>query len=462
MIPLSYQTLEYGANFTSEACPEGIVAIAQNTLRIISIERLGETFNQVEVPLRYTPRKFIIHPTTNSLITIETDHDAVPYAERSPEQLQLDDREFGAPKGVAGKWASCIRTYDVAGNITHDILELEDNEAAVSICTCVFHDKGNEVFVVVGTAKDYHLKPRASNGGYVHVYRLVSNDEGGFKVQLIHKTQVEEVPFALCPFQGRLLVGLGTVLRIYDLGKKKLLRKCENKNFPNMLTSIWTQGDRIICADVQESFSFVKYKRTENNLYIFADDTTPRYVTSGVQLDYDTMAGSDKFGNIFVVRLPEKVNEDVEEDPTGSRMKWEQGLLNGAPHKLEHLSSFHVGETVNSLTKASLVPGVPEAIIYSTIMGGIGALIPFISREDVDFFSHLEMHLRQENPPLCGRDHLSYRSSYFPVKNVIDGDLCEQFTSLDLAKQRSIAQELDRTPSEVTKKLEDMRNNRLM
>ena len=36
-------------------------------------------------------------------------------------------------------------------------------------------------------------------------------------------------------------------------------------------------------------------------------------------------------------------------------------------------------------------------------MGGIGALYPFSSREDADFFTHLEMHLRQEHPPLCGR-----------------------------------------------------------
>ncbi|KAF3620238.1 hypothetical protein FXO38_32474 [Capsicum annuum] len=30
--------------------------------------------------------------------------------------------------------------------------------------------------------------------------------------------------------------------------------------------------------------------------------------------------------------------------------------------------------------------------------------------------STLEMHLRQELPPLYGRDHTAYRSAYFPVK----------------------------------------------
>jgi len=30
-------------------------------------------------------------------------------------------------------------------------------------------------------------------------------------------------------FQGRLVAGVGKALRIYDIGKKKLLRKVENK-----------------------------------------------------------------------------------------------------------------------------------------------------------------------------------------------------------------------------------------
>ena len=42
IIPLTYEMLEYACSFSSEKCPEGIVAISGNTLRIISIERLGE------------------------------------------------------------------------------------------------------------------------------------------------------------------------------------------------------------------------------------------------------------------------------------------------------------------------------------------------------------------------------------------------------------------------------------
>ncbi len=40
---------------------------------------------------------------------------------------------------------------------------------------------------------------------------------------------------------------------------------------------------------------------------------------------------------------------------------------------------------------------------------------------------------------------------------MLDGDLCEQYNTLDPAKKKSIAEELDRTPAEVSKKLEDIR-----
>lgn len=165
-----------------------------------------------------------------------------------------------------------------------------------------------------------------------------------------------------------------------------------------------------------QSFHYCKYRRDENQLYIFADDTVPRWLAASQHVDFDTMAGADKFGNIYFVRLPQDVSDEIEEDPTGGKIKWEQGKLNGASNKVEEIVQFHVGDVVSCLQKASLIPGGGEGIIYGTVMGSLGALLPFTSRDDVDFFSHLEMHMRQEYPPLCGRDHMAYRSSYFPVK----------------------------------------------
>ena len=62
--------------------------------------------------------------------------------------------------------------------------------------------------------------------------------------------------------------------------------------------------------------------------------------------------------------------------------------------------------------------------------------MPFTSREDVDFFSHLEMHLRQEHPPLAGRDHMAFRSAYYPVWPASPFLGSRDPSLLDLSRQR--------------------------
>lgn len=84
--------------------------------------------------------------------------------------------------------------------------------------------------------------------------------------------------------------------------------------------------------------------------------------------------------------------------------------------------------------KAALYQGGQEVIIFGTTSGSIGALLPFETREDIDFFVHLEMYLRIEAQPLCGRDHVTFRSIYVPTKDVVDGDLCEMFSNLEFNK----------------------------
>ncbi|KAJ3377476.1 Splicing factor 3B subunit 3, partial [Entophlyctis sp. JEL0112] len=125
---------------------------------------------------------------------------------------------------------------------------------------------------------------------------------------------------------------------------------------------------------------------------------------------------------------------------------------------LQHLAEFHVGETITSVHKTSLVAGGREVILYTTLLGKIGVLIPFVSKEDVDFFQSLEMHMRTASPPLCGRDHIAFRGCYTPVRNIVDGDLCEMFNVIPIEKRRGIAEDLDRSVGELAKKMEDLRN----
>lgn len=298
--PISYEMLEHVSSFSSEVCAEGMVAVAGNTLRIITVDNLGEMFNQTSFPLRYTPRKMQRFPGTGDLVIIETEHNtyneseqqqiAAEVATRFPEAADTkmdvggeeeDEEEEGTRVVIRGplppaegKWASCVRVLEPATGTVKEVLELQGNEAALTMCVCRFAQHSEESFVIVGTAKNLQLHTRQHTGCAIHVFRVLDG-----KLQHLHETELEDIPNCMSEFQGRLLVGVGKTLRMYDLGKRKLLRKCENRLFPNCVVRLHCipGSDRIYVGDVSESVHYVKYKRAENALVIFADDTMPRY-----------------------------------------------------------------------------------------------------------------------------------------------------------------------------------------
>ncbi|KAL7746725.1 pre-mRNA-splicing factor rse1 [Sorochytrium milnesiophthora] len=470
LTPITYEALECASSFRSEQCPEGIVASSRNTLRILSVDKLGKVFNQATVDLSYTPRRQLCHPMSRHFIVLESDS-----ATFSPQELEsrlkdsaqeFEDESivnyaetfpaarFGHIHAPPQHWASCIRVLNPFDGSTVQRIDLEDNEAAFSLAFVQFAVQPHELFLVVGTAKELTFAPMKCKEAFLHTYKFIEN---GTQLELVHKTPVEDLPLALLSFQGRLLAAVGKLLRIYDLGKKKMLRKYENKQIGNRITQLSAQGNRILIGDIQDSFCFATYRYQDSRIVVFADDKLPRWVTCGVMLDFETIAGGDKFGNFFVLRLPGKVSDEIEDDPTGNRVLYEKGYLNGAPHKLDSLCEYHVEDAITSLQRTSLVPGGREILVYTTFGGGVGAFVPFISKDDYDFFQTLEMHMRQEAPPLCGRDHLQYRSYHVPVKSVIDGDLCELYNNLPPEKRRAIAEDMDRSTAEVAKKLEDIR-----
>lgn len=363
----------------------------------------------------------------------------------------LPPDEFGYPR-AKGRWSSCISIVDPLSEengVLHRI-DLDNNEAAVSVAVVPFASQDNEHFLIVGTGKDMVLNPRQFTEGYIHVYRF---HEDGRELEFIHKTKVEEPPMALIPFQGRLLAGVGKVIRIYDLGLRQLLRKSQADIAPTLIVSLQTQGNRIIVGDVQQGLTYVVYKHESNKLLAFADDTVNRWTTCTAMVDYESVAGGDRFGNLWILRCPEKASAESDEPGSEIQLIHARDYLHGAPNRTSLMTHFFAQDLPTSICKTNLVVGGQDVLLWSGIQGTVGVLIPFVSREDVDFFQNLENHMRSEDPPLAGRDHLIYRGYYTPVKGVIDGDLCERFSLLPNDKKQTIAGELDRSVREIERKI---------
>ncbi|KAL9076696.1 MAG: hypothetical protein Q9157_003565 [Trypethelium eluteriae] len=462
LTPLNNPRLEWGWNFSSEQCREGMVGIQGQSLKIFSVENLSNNVLQESIPLQYTPRSFVRHPEQPLFYVIESENNVLAPATRARllndaptngHTPDLPPEHFGYPRGRS-HWASSIQIVDPldAKSVIHSI-DLDNNEAAVSVAAVPFTSQDDEVFLLVGTGKDMITSPRSFSCGFIHVYRFHSD---GKELEFIHKTQTDQPPLALLPFQGRVLASVGTDLYIFDLGMKQLLRKTKSQCAPQLITALQTQGSRIIVSDVSQSVTYVVYKYHENKLIPFADDSTARWTTAAAMVDYETVAGADKFGNLWMVRCTTKASEEADEEGA-AHLLHERSYLHGTPNRLDLMTHFYTQDIPVSVQKTSLVAGGRELLLWGGLEGTIGIMVPFVSREDVDFFQQLETHLRAEDTPLAGRDHLMYRSYYAPVKSVIDGDLCERFMLLSNDKKHMIAGDMDRSVREVERKIQEAR-----
>ena len=132
-----------------------------------------------------------------------------------------------------------------------------------------FSNSPEDTHVIIGVVKDLTLNPRSIGAGFLYTYKLINEGEN---LQFVHKTVVDEMPGAIAPFQGRALIGVGKHLRIYDLGKKKLLRKCENKvrllQGDKEKSDAWKKNDPTTLLQLEKSFP---YQICQQGIHILAN-----------------------------------------------------------------------------------------------------------------------------------------------------------------------------------------------
>jgi splicing factor 3B subunit 3 len=257
-----------------------------------------EAFNTNRVDLRYTPRQMTLLSTSANaqgdqrkvvLAVVESDYneygleekqsmgfdstggglskarkqkgggDAMDMEEDSDEETEekkVDDEEDedqeekearrtpirGPFPPEPGHWGSCVRLLDPSDSCTTlDCIEMTRNEAALCCASVRFHTRGGEPLLAVGTVTGMTMQPLKPGSSQIVLYRVIN----GERLQLLHRTAVEDGPvLALAHFQGRLLVGIGKTLRLYEMGKRQLLRKCEMRGLPSFVKTIQTAGDR--------------------------------------------------------------------------------------------------------------------------------------------------------------------------------------------------------------------------
>jgi splicing factor 3B subunit 3 len=460
--------------------------------RIFTFNDLTDNTTYENIPLKYTPRKMVGWHDQGVFYVIESDNNTISADRRqqliahagvkkeddgtngsmevenanggatngTDDSDELPAVDFGYPR-AQGSWASCIQVVDPVSEktVTHTV-ELNDNQSLVSAALVFFESRGEEAFLVVGTAKDLSFTPFKYTSASIQVYKI---NPTGRELEFFHETEVSDPPLALLAFKGKLIAGVGRHLCLYDCGMKSVLRKAQAPNcVPTRITDLKTQGSRLVVSDQAQSVTYVVHKDQvhPNRLIPFVDDTIARHTSASEMLDYDTTVGGDKFGNIWLVRCPQKVSESSDESPDGSDLLVDKGYLGGTPNRLDLIAHYFTNDIPVSIQKTVLLSGGERIIFWAGLQGTLGALIPFNSRRQHKMFQQLELQLRSDDKPLSGRDHLAFRSYFAPVKSVIDGDLIERFLVLSRDKRESIAGQMtgaEWTPSMIDEAIWNMR-----
>ncbi|GIQ87755.1 hypothetical protein KIPB_009857, partial [Kipferlia bialata] len=455
--PLSLPPLSHAVPFSNVAAlPGALIGVSPDCLVLFSVND-RTLFTQVAtLPLALTPRS-VQSLRDNTIAVLEgesgTDigsalgiqsraeervHRALTEDEESYKGTAYDESVVGPAKVDRDTYASCLRIVGVDDALalhTNQVIPFPPSERATAILSMQFSAQRKVTHVIVGThvhssIEENEDQPSLATGGalvgglttphdktltrgHMHTYAYSKGT-----LTPVHSTALPLPVNVMCQVQGRLAVGAGAELRIYDIGTTKLLLKCRVPHFPSNVVKLVSHKDqRLWVGDASESYFACRYRVYENIVEVQAGDAQPRWISAGCPLDRDTFAVADKFGSIAVLRIPDSVIEKTKDDSFGLSVRWDTGISGvdkATTKKLDHLkniASIHLGDTVTSLFPYQFGEGREKMLVYATISGTIGVLCPMTALTDTTMGMTLQTHmeklqlLHKIQPSIIMRNH---------------------------------------------------------
>ena len=454
-----------------------IIYITENQeLKICKFKNLDDNFEIQSKKLEYSARNLLIHPDSLSLIVLQSQNRTFSPIEKEKKFSELQNKlktyqngQFEEKSEIIEKnllnfsplttnWCSKITLINpkTLKTIT-EILFTKKNQHILKISLFTMKEIENESFLVVSITENHNILKNTYKNSYINFYGI-QKDPITFK--FLHKTDLKELCTAFFPYKSKILLGVGGYIRLYQIGKNQLLKKCEFKKKYRIITNIRVINSRIFITDASDSVHMLIYNEKENQFYEIADDILPRYTNSFEILDFHTVCLSDKFGNFVVLRLPQSAEEEFNEDFSNYKMSWEIGYLNGAPVKFTEIACFYYVNCITSVQSVSSGFNSKDLILTGDVEGSIKALLPFDYKAQLDFFKHLEIFLRNpefKRKNLTGRNHVVFRSYYGSSKGIVDGDFCEEFLGLGKERREEVCKGLEVREREVLDMFEEVR-----
>lgn len=418
--------------FNTEAFPDCLAIALENSFQLGAVDEIQKLHIHT-VQLGDQPRR-IAHIESARAFAVVT------------ESAQIDDDGRDVLK------------YNV--NLVHDStydplsqFELDKFEVASSITTARFKGIGVDSeteYLLLGTTLEL-MDEEDPKAGRILVFTVTEN-----RLTLVTEQKVSGATYSLCPFDGKIIAGVNSLVIVYslqeDAGGTIHLVKEDLHHGHIIAYRIQARGNFILVGDLMRSVTLLTWKPVGNNrLEEVARDYDNAWTMAIEMLDDDVYVMSEHSKHLFTLRRNSYATTENE------RMR------------LERVGFFHIGAMINRIMHGSLVMQMPDGenaaaktLIFGTADGMIG-VIATLKPDAYAFFLELQKAMVLVSPGVGGLDHTKWRemgvetpTKTAVAKNYLDGDLIERFLDLNSERKKRVSSIVDVSVDELVRRVEEM------
>ncbi|CAF3642646.1 unnamed protein product [Rotaria sp. Silwood1] len=313
---------------------------------------------------------------------------------------------------------------------THEV-RLLYREEALSVSVITFADDLSTPYIAVGTAVIFEDEDTPKIGRII-LFRYKNGH-----LNIITEKELNGAPHAMIAFQGKLLVAIGSSIRLYKLSSQthELTQLTQYLGHIDCL-QVKIKDDFVLFTDLMKSITVLRYNVDDGKFEEIAHDVHPQWSTACEFFDDDTFICAEDGGNLI------SCHKD-----SGSTKENERNILKelGLCHLGENINVFRHGCLVTQQTAESTV-----SLETCTLMGGVSGYIGLLLQLTSTLYQllmSLQLALADYVPSVGKIDHGAWRSFESDGRSdvscgFVDGDLIETYLDLPKSVQQELIQDL--------------------
>ncbi|CAF1345272.1 unnamed protein product [Rotaria magnacalcarata] len=310
-------------------------------------------------------------------------------------------------------------------------VRLLSREEPLSVCTITFADDLSTPYIAIGTAIIFEDEDTPKIGRII-LYRYKNGH-----LNMLTEKELSAAPHAMLAFQGKLLVAVGSSIRLYKLSSQnhELVQLTQYLGHIDCL-QLKIKDDFVLFNDLMKSITVLRYNVDEGKFEEIAHDVHPQWSTACEFFDDDTFICAEDGGNLI------SCHKD-----SGSTKENERNVLKelGLCHLGENINVFRHGCLVTQQTAESSI-SLETCTLMGSVSGYIGLLLQ-LTAPLYQLLMSLQLALAEHVPSVGKIDHGAWRGFESDGRSdvscgFVDGDLIETYLDLPKLVQQELIKDL--------------------